>query len=128
MDSTLHGRARETQPDAAALTYVGLRLPPSMPSVRLVLLSTSIEAIESRGFDLTNWRPQTAPARRRRQLYDGGERVAILISSPSDLDDVIPSLVAYEIEWNKLYELFSRDSSTRRLVEQAAREGPQQGD
>src|SRR3981081_4636106 len=106
MESTLHPRARDQRPDAAALTYVGLRLPPSMPKVRLGLLSTSIEAIQSRGVDLTSWRPQAAPARRRRQLYDGGERVAILVSSPSDLDDVIPALVAYEIEGNKGYELF----------------------
>src|ERR1051325_1214241 len=52
MDPTLHSRAREPRPDAAALTYVGLRLPPCMPSVRLVLLSTSIEAIQERGYDL----------------------------------------------------------------------------
>ncbi len=62
MDPTLHSRARNPQPDAAALTYVGLRLPPSMPDVRLVLLSTSIEAIEPRGYDLTLWRLQTSPA------------------------------------------------------------------
>ena len=59
---------------------------------------------------------------------DGGERVAILVSSPSDLDDVIPALVAYEIEWNKGYELFSRDLALRRLVEHAAEHGPQPGD
>jgi hypothetical protein len=128
MDPTLHSRARSPQPDAAALTYVGLRLPPSMPDVRLVLLSTSIETIESRGYDLTNWRPQSSPARRRRQLYDGGERVAILVHSPSDLDDLIPALVAYEIEWNKIYELFSRDVTLRRLVEHAAEDGPRPGD
>jgi hypothetical protein len=128
MEPTLHVRARDPRPDAAALTYVGLRLPPSMPNVRLVLLSTSIEAIQSRGIDLTNWQPQTAPARRRRQLYDGDERVAILVSSPSDLDDVIPALVAYEIEWNKCHELFGRDRALRQLVEHAAERGPQPGD
>src|SRR5207244_4261218 len=79
MEPTLHSRARDQRPDPAALTYVGLRLPPCMPRVRLVLLSTSIEAIQSRGYDLANWQPQTSPARRRRQLYDGGERVAILV-------------------------------------------------
>src|SRR3981081_3712389 len=124
MESTLHPRARDRHPDAAALTYVGLVLPPSMPSVRLVMLSTSIEAIQSRGIDLSNWRPQTAPARRRRHLYDGGERVAILVSSPSDLDGIIPALVAYEIEWNKIHEIFTRDKALRRLVEDAAQRGP----
>jgi hypothetical protein len=128
MESTLHPRARDPHPDPAALTYVGLRLPPSMPHVRLVLLSTSIEAIQSRGIDLTNWLPQTAPARRRRQLYDGGERVAILVSSPSDLDDIIPALVAYEIEWNKIHEILTRDKALRRLVEDAAQRGPRPGD
>jgi hypothetical protein len=128
MEPTLHTRARDTRPDPAALTYVGLRLPPAMRDVRLVLLSTSMETIQSRGYDLTNWRPQAAPARRRRQLYDGGERVAILVSSPSDLDDLIPALVAYEVEWNKCFELFSRDPSLRRLVERAARNGPSVGD
>src|ERR1700716_1139002 len=128
MDPTLHARAPDRRPDPAALTYVGLRLPPCMPNVRLVLLSTSVETIQARGYDLTSWQPQTSPARRRRQLYDGGERVAILVSSPSDLDDLIPALVAYEIEWNKAYELFSRESSLRRMVERAAEHGPQPGD
>ena len=128
MESTLHPRARDRHPDPAALTYVGLRLPPSMPDVRVVLLSTSIEAIQSRGIDLSQWRPQTAPARRRRQLYDGGERVAILVSSPSDLDDIIPALVAYEIEWNKIHEIFTRDKALRRLVEDAAQRGPRPDD
>ena len=123
MESTLHPRARSQGPDPAALTYVGLRLPGCMPHVRLVLLSTSIEAIQARGIDLRDWRPQTAPARRRRHLYDGGERVAILISSPSDLDDLIPSLVAYEIEWNKIHDIFKRDDALRRLVDDAARGG-----
>lgn len=128
MESTLHPRARGQTPDAAALTYVGLRLPGCMPRVRLVLLSTSIEAIQSRGIDLSDWRPQTAPARRRRHLYDGRERLAILISSPSDLDDVIPSLVAYEIEWNKIHEILNRDHALRRLVENAAAKGPSRDD
>jgi hypothetical protein len=128
LDPTLHSRARDPLPDAAAWTYVGLRLPPCMPEVRLVLLSTSIEKIQARGFDLTTWQPQAARARRRRQLYDGGEQVAILVSSPSDLDDLIPALVAYEVEWNKLYELFSRDVTLRRLVERAADSGPEPGD
>src|ERR1700687_2871184 len=128
MDPTLHGRARDPRPDPAALTYVGLRLPPCMPRWPRVLLSTSIESIQSRAYDLTTWQPQTSPARRRRQLYDGGERVAILVNSPTDLDDLIPALVAYEIEWNKGYELFSRDAARRRLVEHAAESGPRPGD
>ena len=66
-------------------------------------------------------------ARRRRHFFDGRDRLAVLVSSPSDLDDIIPALVAYEMEWNKLHELLDRDHALRRLVQRAAREGPQPG-
>jgi hypothetical protein len=125
MAPSLHVKARDPLPDAAALTYVGLRLPPCMPDVRLVLLSASAETMAARGVgDVSNWLPQTAPARRRRHWFDGGDQLAVLVSSPSDLDDLIPALVAYEIEWNKLHELLSRDHSLRRMVEHAAERGP----
>jgi len=129
MAPSLHVKARDQLPDAAALTYVGLRLASCMPDVRLVLLSASVETMAARGFlNVEQWLPQAAPARRRRQWFDGGDRLAVLVSSPSDLDDMIPALVAYEIEWNKLHELFSRDHSLRRLVEQAAERGPEPED
>src|SRR4051812_2557666 len=58
---SLHPRAREALPDAAALTYVGLRLPPCMPQVRLVLLGASFESMAARGVrDIANWVPQSA--------------------------------------------------------------------
>src|SRR5499427_8319922 len=50
MAPSLHPRAREPLPDAAAITYVGLRLPACMPSVRLVLLGVSLENMAARGF------------------------------------------------------------------------------
>ncbi len=129
MAPSLHPRARDPLPDPAAITYVGLRLPPCMAAVRLVLLSTSLEAMEARGFtNVASWEPQTAPARRRRQFYDGGTQVAMLVNSPSDLDDIIPALVAYELEWNKIHELIGRDHALRRMVERAAASGPSQGD
>jgi uncharacterized protein DUF6909 len=129
MASSLHTRGRAPVPDAAAITYVGLRLPPCMPSVRLVLLGASLENMAARGIgDIDRWVPQTAPARRRRHFFDGRDRLAVLVSSPSDLDDIIPALVAYELEWNKLHELINRDRALRRLVQRAATDGPAAGD
>ena len=46
--------------------------------------------------------PLEAPARRRRWFHDGDGTLAVLLASTSDLDDLIPTLVAYQIEWNKL--------------------------
>jgi hypothetical protein len=129
MAPSLHPRASEPLPDAAAITYAGLRLPACMPSVRLVLLGVSLEGMAARGVaDIASWVPQIAPARRRRHYFDGHDRLAVLVSSPTDLDDIIPALVAYEVEWNKLHELFDRDQALRRLVQLAATHGPQPGD
>ncbi len=129
MAPSLHMRARDPGPDAAAITYVGLRLPPCMPSVRLVLLGASLDGMAARGVpDIASWIPQSAPARRRRQFFDGHDRLAVLVSSPSDLDDILPALVAYELEWNKLHELLERDHALRVLVQSAASNGPRPGD
>jgi hypothetical protein len=129
MAPSLHVRARDALPDAAAITYVGLRLPACMPSVRLVLLGASLENMSARGVqNIADWVPQTAPARRRRHFFDGHDRLAVLVSSPSDLDDVIPALVAYELEWNKLHERLNRDHALRKLVLRAAENGPQPND
>ncbi len=36
-------------------------------------------------------------------LFDGVDTVAAFISSVTDIDDLIPALTAYQIEWNKLH-------------------------
>src|SRR5205823_4569862 len=52
---------------------------------------------------LEHWQAVEAPARRRR-WYDSGEDVlAVLLASESDVDDLIPTLVAFQIEWNKIH-------------------------
>src|SRR4051794_8217144 len=46
------------------------------------------------------------PPPRRRRWYDSGTgTLAVLLASTSDLDDAIPSMVAYQLEWNKLHAL-----------------------
>jgi hypothetical protein len=35
--------------------------------------------------------------------YDAGETLAARVASTSDIDDVMPTLVAYQLEWNKLH-------------------------
>src|SRR5262249_14692531 len=57
------------------------------------------------GLDVTDWQRVKAPARRRPWYYNGKDTLAVLLASPSDIDDLVPSLVAYQIEWNKLHRL-----------------------
>ena len=104
MTSLLHPGARLANPDTSALIYSLLRLPDCMSQVRLVVMGQSPAVFARAGFgDVTQWQEVFAPARRRRCYFDGGTTLACLIASRSDIDDLIPLLTAFQIEWNKLH-------------------------
>ncbi|HEX5505656.1 MAG TPA: hypothetical protein VFW96_23765 [Thermomicrobiales bacterium] len=110
LNSALHVGARDAAPDLAALTYASLRLPAAIAGARLVLLGQSAAVFARHGYaHVLGWRRVTAPGRRRLMLYDGDATLAVLIASPSDIDDLIPMLLAYELEWNKLHALLNAD-------------------
>ncbi|MDD5369043.1 MAG: hypothetical protein PHQ40_08160 [Anaerolineaceae bacterium] len=102
MNSLLHPEARSSVPDTSAFIYSLLRLPDCMPKVRLVVLGQSTDLFIRSGYAPEEWQSVSARARRRRWYYDGDETLAAYIASRSDIDDVIPIMVAYQIEWNKL--------------------------
>lgn len=107
-EPSLHHGVRDPAPDLSALTYTSLRLPACIGQVRLVLLGQSHEVFARQGFgSVQSWQPVSAPGRRRKMFFDGEETLAVLIASPSDVDDLIPMLVAFQIEWNKIHELLS---------------------
>jgi len=104
MGSALHIKAGDAEIDLDALIYASLRLPPCIPRVRLVVMSPSEQAFLQEGYaDAVRGQVVTAPGRRRRMLFDGRETLAVYIASPSDIDDLIPILTAYQIEWNKIH-------------------------
>ena len=106
MGSSLHAGADRSEPDMGAFIYVAQRLPACLAQTRLVLLGQSREVFARRGFpDVEQWQPVSSPGRRRRMFFDGRDRLAAYIASVSDIDDLIPQLVTYEIEWNKLHTL-----------------------
>ncbi len=104
MRSSLHLGAETEAFDASAFTYAALRLPDCIYKARRVVMGQSEEVFMRGGLrDIHQWRRVDAPARRRRMLFDDVETIAAFVSSVSDIDDLIPSLVAYQIEWNKLH-------------------------
>jgi hypothetical protein len=106
MNSLLHPLARSTEIDMSAFVYSVLRLPKEIVDVERVVLGQSFEVFSANGLtDLENWQEVTAPARRRRCYYNDQSTLACLISSRSDIDDLIPILTAYQIEWNKFHRL-----------------------
>ena len=109
MKSLLHPLARQKIVDMSAFVYSVLRLPKEIVHVDLVVLGQSVDMFSEYGIDVTRgWVEVSAPARRRRCYYDGKGTLACLISSRSDIDDLVPILTAYQIEWNKMHSLLKK--------------------
>jgi hypothetical protein len=106
MNSLLHANARGPQPDMSAFIYCLLRLPAEINRADLVVLGQSLGVFSKRGIGkIETWQRVSAAARRRRSFFDGESTLACLIASRSDIDDIVPALTAYQIEWNKLHYL-----------------------
>ena len=100
--SSLHPLADSDEPDLGAFIYAIRRLPDSIAGAELVVMGQEAEVFARNGVVIDDWDEADAPARRRR-WYDGGRGThAVLLASASDVDDLIPTLVAFQIEWNKL--------------------------
>src|SRR5712692_7399031 len=117
IDSSLHPDARSPYPDMSALIYSVLRLPSSIIHCDLVLLGQSEDVFLQQGFQVDSWQAVTASARRRKWFYDGKNSLAAYVASVSDTDDIVPILVAFQIEWNKIYYLLNADPTTMQLLE-----------
>lgn len=120
INSALHIGATEPAPDMAAFIYAILRLPSyCITDVRLLVMGQSEAVFAEKGYpNVESWQPVIAPARRRRYYYDGDETVAVYIASRSDIDDLIPTLTAYQIERKKLHFILHRAAVTQFLKEQ----------
>jgi hypothetical protein len=117
MGSSLHPLAHSSLPDISALIYSSLRLPPQLFRAQRVVLGQSKAGFARGGFsDIEDWEPAPAIARRRRSFFDGKETLACYIASRSDIDDLVPLLTAYQIEWNKLHRLL-RGEQVRTFME-----------
>jgi hypothetical protein len=113
MKSVLHPNARDSTPDMSAFLYCLLRLPQCIHQVELVVLGQSPGVFSKSGYeDIESWESVTAIARRRRCYFNGKDILACFIASVSDIDDVIPILTAYQIEWNKINSLLVRNGSS----------------
>jgi hypothetical protein len=116
MKSLMHLGARDETPDMAAFMYSLLRLPSCFSQVDLVVLGQSVDVFKQGGLDdVESWEPMSSGARRRRCFFDGKGTLACFIASRSDIDDVIPVLTAYQIEWNKFHGLLQHLPSSIKL-------------
>lgn len=104
MNASLHQRADDSSLDLAAFLYSAMRLPDCVDEIRLVLLGQSAEVFSRGGYkNVEDWTIFKAKARRRKMFFNGEDALAVFINSISDIDDLIPLLTAYQIEWNKMH-------------------------
>jgi hypothetical protein len=108
-NSALHLDARRQTPDMSAFIYSLLRLPECIADISLIILGQTPAVFAQHGYpNVEDWQPVWANARRRRCYYNGTDTLACYIASRSDIDDVVPTLTAFQIEWNKLHVLLQR--------------------
>jgi len=102
-NSSLHAGAQASEPDAAAFAYSAARLPSCMPHVERLVLGQSLAQFSRAGHDVAAWREVRTRGRRRPLRYDDHGTLAVVVASASDIDDLVPIVTAYQIEWNKLH-------------------------
>jgi hypothetical protein len=100
--SSLHPLADSDEPDLGAFLYAIRRLPDAIAGADLLIMGQEAEVFMRNGIAIDEWEEADAPARRRRWYDSGRGMLAVLLASASDVDDLIPTLVAFQIEWNKL--------------------------
>lgn len=108
MGSNLHPLASSDEVDVSAFLYSARRLPDCIAKVDRVVMGQSDEALRSSGLiEPSRCGQVRAQARRRLALFDGQKTLAAHLSSPSDLDDLIPALTCFQMEWNKMHSRLS---------------------
>jgi hypothetical protein len=112
--SSLHMGARDAAPDVAAFAYSAARLPDCFPHVSRLVLGQSMEQFEQAGLTVRDFETVQARGRRRAMRWDGGSTLAVFITSSSDIDDLVPIVTAYQIEWNKMHALLGDGAAAGR--------------
>ncbi|PKN98657.1 MAG: hypothetical protein CVU42_10590 [Chloroflexi bacterium HGW-Chloroflexi-4] len=111
MNSSLHIEARKNNLDTSAFIYATLRLPSCIAEVNTIVLGQSRLVFARHGYqEVEKWQQVFTKARRRPTYYDNNGTLAVFIASQSDIEDVVPVLTAFQIEWNKIHNLLTRDS------------------
>jgi hypothetical protein len=102
MGSALHPLAASDEVDLGAFLYSIRRLPDGIVGASVVVMGQDDSVFAKAGIDISSWTEAEAPARRRRWYDSGDGMLAVLMASASDVDDLVPTMVAFQIEWNKI--------------------------
>ena len=109
MKSSLHQQADSPEIDVSALAYSAARLPHCLPQTKLMVMGQMEDVFHRDGYQVETWQPVRARARRRLLYFNAADgTLAAFIASVSDIDDLIPCVTTYQIEWNKIHQKLAR--------------------
>ncbi|MBK9070212.1 MAG: hypothetical protein IPL79_04310 [Myxococcales bacterium] len=111
--SSLHLGALGQEPDLAAFAYSAARLPDCFYRIKRIVMGQSLEQFERAGLPVEQWQVVKTRGRRRPLRWDGEDTLAVYITSASDIDDLVPIVTAYQIEWNKIHGRLARTGNTK---------------
>jgi hypothetical protein len=129
MRSNLHHRADGVDLDVSALIYSALRLPEQIIDAHLMVMGQMEDVFAREGYLITEWKPVRARARRRKYFFDAQTgAMAAFVASVSDIDDLIPCMTTFQIEWNKLHQRLVNGQLHDRLLELRSYDPAQNGE
>jgi hypothetical protein len=124
MKSSLHQQADSPEIDVSALVYCALRLPECIAETKLMVMGQMEDVFRRGGYDVEQWQPVRAKARRRKLYFEASQGIlAAYIASVSDIDDLIPCVTTFQIEWNKIHQKLGGSELGQRLQTAANSDG-----
>ncbi len=107
MEPLLHEKAGDDgQIDQQAVAYAIPRFPPEILNTKTLVIGQTKQIFKEKGYDISNWKPVTAPKRKRRAYYHlQTKTLALFATSISDVDDIVNLIIALEIELRKADQL-----------------------
>lgn len=119
MQSNLHHLAGSEELDVSALIYSALRLPDQIVDTHLLVMGQMEDVFSRAGYPIGEWKPVRARARRRKYFFDPATgAMAAFVASVSDIDDLIPCMTTFQIEWNKVHQKLNNGAIHERLLNQ----------
>jgi hypothetical protein len=117
MRSNLHHLADSNDLDISALVYSALRLPEQIVDAHLMVMGQMEDVFAREGYTIEAWKPVRARARRRKYYYDAkSHTMAAFVASVSDIDDLVPCMSTFQIEWNKIHQKLNNGQIRERLL------------
>lgn len=99
MKPLLHKLADTNKIDSSAINYSSTRLPDIIDHVKHIVIGHHKDDFKKAYYPISTWQKSFSTNRRRRMYYSEKlNTLACLVTSDSDIDDLVNSLISYQIE------------------------------